>query len=469
MKQLKFTALLFLMLTLFFSIGCGNSDDEKCTSGHEKCNSDGDASECDENGEWKVVADCTSGCKIENGNAFCSDIMPEPDDLEKNDDSDSISRELYELSDRKAADVTSDIVSANNEFALKIFKELDSEQNSFISPLSISIALAMTYNFSTGETEKAMRDSLGFSEFDLEGINNQFKLLIESLENADSDITLKLANSLWIDDSISPDEEALLTVAEFYDSKIATHDLQESGYHEVINSWIEENTGGKIKNMLGEITPEIIMYLINAIYFKANWQTTFDVEMTEKTDFTLLNGDKKSVDMMGFKETQEFKFYFDDEISAVRLPYGRDKVAFYGFVPKEQDVTTFIGNLTAEKLDTYMESFSENQLRVALPKFKFKYKKELSEILQKLGMESAFSGGLDKIDSGAYISAVLHQSFIEVDEKGTEAAAATAVAVGGTSAPEDSFNADKPFFFMIRDDRSGTILFMGTVTDPAEE
>lgn len=391
--------------------------------------------------------------------------------------------EQYLISDNHAGQVDKSLVAANTAFAVKMFKKLNEAggpgQNLFISPLSISTALAMTYNGATGETKQAMAETLEYEGIDIEMLNSSYLNLIKSLENADIDVTLAIADSIWMDDEFEPavNDAFLETMVTYYESELFTVDFQAPETLDEVNGWIEDNTNGKIKDMLDQIPAAAVMYLINALYFKADWTYPFDPQDTQKEDFTLADGTKRQVDMMKFPEmVSSFQFTADQHYCVVRLPYGRDKVAFYGFIPygyeDEKTVEDFIGEMTAAKLTQYIANvqYPEGEgagIRIHMPRFKIEYKKTLNDELTALGMGPAFGGGFDNIAPGIFISRVIHQTFVEVNEEGTEAAAATVVEMQYGIPP--AFIGNKPFFFVIRDDRSGAILFMGKLADPATD
>jgi serpin B len=220
------------------------------------------------------------------------------------------------------------------------------------------------------------------------------------------------------------------------------------------------------------------MYLINAIYFKAAWTVTFDKEKTYDGEFQTTTAENKTVKMMTFKDMQEFEFYSsgygDGSYSVIRLPYGRGKFSFYGIVPNNAGmiIDQFLVEMSKNTLESYFENLEKKEVPVILPRFKFTYEKSLVDMFKTLGMESAFipGGFLNLADQGEglLISDIKHKTFIEVNEEGTEAAAVTSVEITDTGMPE-GFYGTRPFVFVIRDDRSGTILFIGKVEDPTVE
>ncbi len=441
--------------------------------------------------EWLLVfvfiaffISCENSTNSKNDDAINDDLSDEVSDTESEvlTDSEEVTDEesaeiqlKYKESDEKAEAVENDLVNSNTEFALKMFKallEADKDKNVFISPVSISVALAMTMNGAADETFDGMTEALEFAGLTLENVNESFLNLLESLEYSDKDVLLTLANSIWIAPAYKPEisESFIESVEKYYLSGVF-----EATSPEVINKWIEDHTGGHIKDMIKEFPDLLVMYLVNAIYFKGAWTTTFDKDDTYETDFTKEDDSTVKVNMMAFKDMAEYESYVSEKVVGIRLPYGREKISFYAFAPIDWDyqpIDEFINSLDQESFDEIIGSFDKHELGgVHLPKFKLEYEKELNEILKAFGMDKAFSGGFDnmvKAESSAnpYISLVKHKSFIEVTEEGTEAAAATIVEIVDESMPT-TFMANRPFFFVIRDDRNGTILFMGKVADPS--
>lgn len=394
-----------------------------------------------------------------------------------------LQKQAYAESDMKATNVNQEPVAINTKFALDIFKKLcmeDIDQNVFISPLSISTALTMTYTGAEGSTESAMENTLGYNDMTTEQVKEYYRSLFSSLENVDRDVTLNNANSVWIRDSFEPQvkEEYIEDLDDYFSSELfATPFNQETVTQ--MNKWVSDKTEKKIDKMIEEIDPEMVMFLINAIYFKADWTNPFNPEETLTRDFTLIDGSTVTVDTM--HQEEDFKFMEGEGFAAARFPYGREKVAMYIFLPDPgTSIDTFLTGLTQEKLDEAIGQMQmESDLEVRIPKFRLEYGvKRLNDALTTLGMgiafdraQADFSDIAEVEPQNLFIAFVDHKAVIEVDEKGTEAAAATVVGIGLTSMPPPSknFHVDRPFFFIIRDDRTNTILFMGKITNPLIE
>lgn len=386
----------------------------------------------------------------------------------------------YATSDEKAYSVDTTLVSANTKFAFSLFRELlveDRNKNIFISPLSISMALTMTYNGAEGTTREAMTKTLNFGSMSLEEVNQEYSNLIGSLENADQSVKIMIGNSVWMKKEFEPivNSSFLDRVKTSYNGDIFTRDFGDAQTVNEINGWVVERTEGKIQEIIQKLDPNLVMLLINAIYFKGEWMTKFDEEETQSQDFFLSEGNTVKVDMMS--TSGNFSYYSGKNCQVVRLPYGRDKIAMYIFLPNESvPLDSFIANLNQTTHDEYLNRLGPvPNFAVKLPKFEVEYGvKRLNSVLEKLGMEIAFKpyeANFSDIASTApenlYISYVDHKAIVEVNEQGTEAAATTSVGIGLTSLPP-SFTVNRPFFFEIRDDRSGSILFMGKILNPTE-
>jgi len=379
-----------------------------------------------------------------------------------------------EESDEIAGSTDKNLVKANTGFGFNIFKELaaeDEDSNIFISPLSILLALAMTYNGAVGDTNLAMAEALGFNEFDLEELNSGFHDLLVSIKNADSDIELSIANSIWYKLGYEVNQDFIDRNKKYYSSEVNEIDFAAPEALDTINDWIEDATKEKIEKMLDVIPADAVMYLINAIYFKGNWTYPFEESMTADDDFYLLDGTIKKVPMMSQKGN--FAYFDGDGFSAVMLPYGQEKMAMYIILPDEGvEIDSVIESLDEGSWNEIRQSFSGTEVSLVMPKYKMEYGvKLINDVLTNLGMGIAFSLEADfsGISPGIFISRVLHKAVIEVNEKGSEAAAATVVEMEeSTMEPTEivEFIVNRPFFFTISDDRSGSILFMGKVVEP---
>ena len=373
----------------------------------------------------------------------------------------------------KPADFTDNALSdANAKFGFKLFSELYNQKpnnNVFISPLSISIALTMTYNGTLGKTKQAMAKTLEIEGMDLGAVNQANAELREILKSADPQIELAIANSIWIRntfDEINPD--FLDRNDRFFGAEIASLDFDDPQTVETINQWVNTNTQGKITEILGKIEDHEVMFLINAIYFKGGWKGKFDPSKTQPGIFHLLDGSEKQLPMMS--HTCNYSYLEATGFRAVGLPYGEGRVSMYIFLPEpSSNLDEFLEELNAENWENWLSRFwNEWDLRLIMPRFRLEYEMLLNDALKALGMEIAFIpfvANLEGIAPLLYIEKVIHKTFLEVNEEGTEAAAVTSVSLPPASSP-GPFIVNRPFFFAIHDNWTNTILFMGTVTEP---
>lgn len=386
---------------------------------------------------------------------------------------------LFDTTEGQAAPVEEldgRLVQANNRLGFKIMDELSNgnSDNIFISPSSILTALAMTYNGAEGETRRAMEKTLGFEEMPLEEINSAFADLLTLLNNPDPQVELALANSLWAREGVDFHRDFLERNSEYYKAEVTEIDFDQDDAADIINSWVKDNTGGKIEDLVeSPIDTDSILFLINAIYFKGEWTNKFDPDETRVVPFTLADGSQTDHPLM-FKYSS-FDYFQSDLFQAVRLPYGEnERLGMFIFLPREGvSKEELYRKLQDEPWKKQTEKFYSMEGEIGLPRFQFEYEVSLNDTLESLGMGIAFDqdqadfSRMRPIPPELFISEVKHKSFVEVNEEGTEAAAATSVEIAVTSMPETfSMIIDRPFIFTIADNMTGTILFMGEVTNP---
>ena len=374
-----------------------------------------------------------------------------------------------------------DVVAANTNFGFNLFDEIrktEQDENIFISPFSISVALAMTLNGAAGETEQAMINTLQLQDIDTDAINLNYARLHQVLLFSDPKVRLAIANSLWTRQGFTFNPDFLQRNTQFFGAETASLDFaDEENSLKTINQWVDTNTNGKIPKILEQISADEVLFLINAIYFKGTWQTEFDPAHTNDGPFHLTTGDEKQVPMM--TRTGDYPYYEAEEFQAISLPYGDGRMSMYVFLPaRESNLNSFLESLDAAHWKNWVSQVHTLEVHVQIPKFKLEYGIGLNDVLQTLGMGVAFhqeNADFSRMlpegttsESNLFISKVEHKTFIEVNEEGTEAAAATTVGVAATSIPPPppEFIADRPFFFAICDNETGTVLFMGTVVEP---
>lgn len=375
----------------------------------------------------------------------------------------------------KADTIGDDVVQANSQFAFDIFKSVystDTDGNVFLSPVSISTALAMTWNGASGTTKKSMAEVLGFSKIEEVMVNNGFSYLVEMLNRADGGIKVSLANSIWIRDGFEALDSFKNTNSDYFAAEIRNLDFSDPGASDIINGWVKENTEDLIEKIVDDsIDPDTVMFLINTIYFKGSWQVEFDPDKTYNSDFMIDGKVVGNVDMMSKKG--DAIYYDADNYKILSLPYGDGEMSMDLLLPDEDvNIADFINSFNLDKYNNALANLNENHdVVVAIPKFKTEYEVSLNDALTSLGMGEAFTGAADLTgineNGNLFISDVKHKSYIEVSEKGTEAAAVTSVEIKLTAVMDPiAFIADRPFIYTIRDDKTGSILFMGVFDTP---
>jgi len=386
-------------------------------------------------------------------------------------------------------DPTSALVRGNSEFAIDLYAKVSrGTGNRFLSPASISTALAMTYAGAQEETARQIAKALHFA-LPPDQFHATFHRLIAELHSRNSaiaasspdrgpDVQLFMANALWCQsgERILPDFQKRIEVS--YRGGLYPVDFraETEPARRAINAWVAEQTQGKILDLVKpeQVTPRTLLVLTNAIYFKGLWTSSFAKEKTAQADFHASTQDRVRVEMMN--QTGRFRCSDEPSFQLLELPYRGDALSMVILLPKTIDgLPQLESSLSLSKLETWLAKLSSRRVEVSLPKFKLTEASELRDALSELGMPIAFD--LGKADFSGMtgtrdfaISAVVHKAFVEVDEKGTEAAAATGVVAtraAMVAAPPVVFRADHPFFFLIRDIRNGTILFLGRLVRPS--
>ncbi len=375
-------------------------------------------------------------------------------------------------------DSVANAAEANTRFGMNLFHTLRRDepgQNIFISPFSISAALAMTLNGADHETEQAMTDTLQLHGLDRDTINADYAGLHTALATAGQDVTLTIANSLWAQHDFQFQTPFLQKNTQFFGAELSTLDFQDPAAAPTINEWVRSKTNGQIEEIVDDgIDPNTVLILVNALYFKGAWQHPFTAELTQDGTFHLASGAEKVVPMM--TQQEYYPYYAAENFQAVSLPYGDGEVQMSIFLPNpDSDLNSFLAELTAENWEQWMSQFHREYVGLTLPRFQVEYGKTLNDTLKTLGMAIAFdSQQADFSRMGSvgignlYIEDVVHKAFVEVDEAGTEASAATSIGIGVTSLPPPPipFTVDRPFFFAIQDTETQTLLFMGAVVEP---
>jgi serpin B len=366
------------------------------------------------------------------------------------------------------------VIETNNDFGLNLVRTVlgtEEKANVMISPASVSIALGMAYNGAGSSTLEAFEEVLDYKGVTREEVNEITRELIHVLAtNVDGNL-LEIANSIWYDKGFPVESEFISLNSHYFNAGVNEIDFRQAEAVTAINDWVKENTHGKIDKIINSIDPDVVMYLINAIYFNCVWETEFDPDNTRPADFFQEDGSLYGkVDMMHLKA--DLNMAGDGSFSAVELPYKNGKFSMFLFLPAgESSLAELIGDLDGATWKRWQESFSKQKdVILNLPKFEFEYGRPLASDLRKLGLDIAFTdqadfSGISPVD--LLISDVIHKTYIKVNEEGTEAAAVTAVEISPTAlGPVYELTLNRPFLFAITENSSQSILFMGKVSEP---
>jgi serine protease inhibitor len=366
------------------------------------------------------------------------------------------------------------LIESENSFAFDIFKQVAESssvsENLIISPLSISVALSMTLNGAEGSTREAMLQALRLKGFNPEMINKSYKNLTEALLSVDSRILLSIANSVWTEKNFVVKKPFTDILTGYYSAESKSFDITDTKVPSQVNSWIESKTNGLIKNMVDKLDSRTVMLLINAIYFKGKWNSQFDKANTVQKPFVKYGGVKVDVPMM--KQKTDYKVFTGEGFVLAEFPYGQGNFVMDLILPDEGiELNNIIRSITDKSFKGWLTAMNKREVDLSFPRFRYGYKKQLNEILSNMGMGIAFTEFADFSNISGIplmISEVLHQAFIETNEEGTEAAAATVVGIMTTSMPPAPLvmNIDHPFIYIIRETTTNSILFIGKVTDP---
>lgn len=370
-----------------------------------------------------------------------------------------------------------EVVASANKFAFDLFVPVLTEkkgaENIMISPFSITSALSMTLNGAAGETFEAMKTTLCYGDQTIGEINDTYLKLMTDMVPVDQRITMEIANSVWVRENLDVVPDFITALETWYLAQAESFNPADPGAADMVNEWIAEKTHDKIQKMLDSMDPDIAMLLINAIYFKGKWSSEFDKDDTETLPFYLTPDSPVQVPMM--KQTHDFAVADAGNATLVELPYGQGNYSMVVMLPDEgSTVAEAAATLTSENWDTWMAQLETGitEVDLTMPRFKYEYKRTLNDDLKALGMEIAFDPDKADFSNMCYhplvISFVLHQTFIETNEEGTEAAAATVVGMVDTAMPMiTTININRPFLFFIRETTTGMIVFMGQVADPS--
>jgi len=402
----------------------------------------------------------------DNGSNYPGRLSPTPD---------AVNRATKELTTGRAKNVT----LAANGFGFTLFQEVakkEANKNFFISPTSIAMALTMALTGADANTQTEMEKVLGLTGMPEREVKEAIKNIRTVLAAPDKGVSLEIANSLWAKEGVAFKREFTGTNEDYFGAKVTTLDFSKEEAPDAINVWVSEATQEKIKQIVDKIPPEMVLYIVNAVYFKGGWQDPFDAKQTSDREFTPFDGKVKTVPMM--HQTGEYEYQKTDKFAMARLPYGTGRLGMFVMLPNQGvPVADVVKQLNAKNWDAWTPKFKKLEGKIGLPKFKLEYSTSLNDALKALGMTEAFEAGKANFkgiaaDPPLFISNVGHKTFVEVNEEGTEAAAVTDVAVAATAAPiapKETFEliANRPFVYAIVDKQTGAILFLGVMGDPA--
>lgn len=368
-----------------------------------------------------------------------------------------------------------EVIAGSNSFGIDLFRTtaLVEDKNLMLSPLSASTALTMLLNGCNGETYSQIRDMMGYGELTLDEINASYNSLVTQLLAIDPEVELALANAVWYRQDFNVKPDFLASMDQSFDARIEALDFFSPSALETINGWASDNTKGKIKEVLKEISPDAVMFLQNALYFKGTWTYQFRPDQTFDAPFYFDDGTSADVQMM--RSLIPVKMFSTGQATAVELPYGQQNFSMVVIVPSE-NLSSYLSVFNTQEWESIiagLDAISEpTETEMMLPKFKFEYEKYLNDQLQALGMLDAFNPALANLsgisDASIFVSFVKQNTFLDVNEEGTEAAAVTTIGVELTSLP-GTFSVDKPFIFAIRERMTNSLLFIGKVEKPDYE
>lgn len=367
--------------------------------------------------------------------------------------------------------------AATAQFGLSVMQRLhqdEPDKNIIISPVSIATALSMTTNGARNVTHEEMMTTMKVGSWPQEKLNAAYQDFLTTVPEIDPKVRLNIANSIWYKEGFPVKQDFIDANRTFYQSEVKPLDFNSPGAPDAINNWVDDKTEGLIDKIIDQVPGNIVMYLINAVYFKGTWLRPFDKDKTEDRPFTKADGSKVTVEMMNHGQTV-LPYRGAEKYQAVDLAYGDSVFSMTVILPREG---FSVDDIIADVDETFWQeqnwTFANQELFFAMPKFKLEYEATLNQPLSDLGMPTAFIGGLADFrniaEAELSIDEVKHKTFIEVNEEGTEAAAVTSIGIVETSVPQIPYVIlDRPFLLVIRENRLGSVLFMGKVMDPTAE
>lgn len=377
----------------------------------------------------------------------------------------------------KLADIPKGFTNETTGFAFHLFNTVNATEpsgdNLFISPLSVHVALGMLLNGTDGNTAQEIKRLLGLNAMDTKQANSFYASLLSELPKVDEKVNLSIANSVWYKNSFSVESDFLNILQTSFQAEVTPLNFDDPNAKNMINQWVSRKTQSRIPTIIDQIQADDVMFLINAVYFKGDWKYQFAPENTTDWLFNLSNNTTKKIKMMNMQA--DVAYSQQNNYTAVVLPYSKGNFNLTLILPNSgQNIKDFLGKYTVMEWNNLQNSLkSTRKVNVGLPKFTLEYEIQLKDVLQKMGMTEAFSdkANLSKISSkgGLLVNSVKHKTFVQIDEKGTEAAGVTSIGVGVTSINPDSPPTvifDRPFFILLSEKQSNTVLFIGRISNP---
>jgi len=359
-------------------------------------------------------------------------------------------------------------------FSFSFFRELQKtkqpRENLFVSPLSLHMAMSMVANGATGETREEILRTLQAKDLSAETLNQACLTLLEALPNADPAVTLGLANAVFYKNGFPVEAAFLKTLNDYYKAQASGLSFLPPDLP-VINKWASDHTNGRIPKVLDQIDPNLVMLLLNALYFKGDWRVKFNKDQTRTRTFTKADGTNIQVNMM--HQTDTVKYAVTADFDAIQKPYGNGQFTLTVLLPKTSAVADLFNQMDAQKWDALQHSFRTATVAVGIPRFKLEQAFELNAVLEAMGIKKAFLPEAANFSAlsrdPTFISFVKQNTFAAVDEEGTEAAAVTTIGIGVTSEPVvPQFICNRPFSIVISENTSQSILFMGRISEPVD-
>ncbi|MED2942777.1 serpin family protein [Bacillus swezeyi] len=373
---------------------------------------------------------------------------------------------------RSSSNMEQSFAAGEQKFALALFHEIikqeGTSENVLISPYSVQQALAMTANGARGDSRTEILDTLYLHQMNISDINKTSKSLLQSFQSLPNG-ELSAANSVWSKREIK--KSFIDRITGLGNAYQLDQDPKQAA--DQVNGWVSKKTKGRIDRIIDDVGPDILAYIINTVYFKESWKEEFDQHLTVDQPFYSPAGSAKKHPMM--TQTNRFPYLQNKHFQAVKLPYKDERLSLAVFLPeKTENLQSFLKRLTYQNWRRWQAGWKMKQVELKLPKFSFETEAILNTPLKKLGMRTVFQqADFSNLFAGkdeAYINEVKHNTFIKVNEAGTEAAAATKVEiVESASVPDVVMTADRPFYFAVMDEKTGIILFLGSVVDPAKD